>query len=114
MVTFNNEEHISQIIFRKSAITFCPIADGYNHNHFTISIRPDNILLDYQDIDKYFNTLEGKPLTIEAVTGQVFRYLWDNYSPKYLQVCNDAESNLHMNVQVIKEETKVVSKTLNE
>lgn len=102
MSQFINEQGITQIQFDKNIIMYCPMGEGHYLAKIKVEFAPNDIIMDYLDIDKFFKKLEGQKLIIENTVNEVFMELL-KYEPIRLKVTVTAESNVHLPVTVIKE-----------
>lgn len=103
MTTIENRPGITKIEFTKKISMFCPLGNDYYTADITVTFVPDNIIMDYCDVDKFLNEMGGEHLIIEDAVSKIYTHISDNYKPAKLKVVIDAQSNVHFPVKVEKE-----------
>ena len=98
-----NKEKVTKYEFRKSITAFCPLGDRGYLASITAEVYPDDVIADFIDIDKAILDLEGKPLTGEAMAGEVYKILKDTYKTDKIRVAVDGYTNAHLSVIIHKD-----------
>lgn len=97
-----NTYGISEISFTKEVTAYCPIGQDYYRAEITVSLEPNEYLMDYCKADKFIQGLYNKPVIIEALIEEVFKYFKGYAEEGSLEVEVYAESDTHFPVTVIK------------
>jgi hypothetical protein len=101
MAMFQNAQGITRIAFQARTHNFCPIGKAHYTNTLTVEMVPNNVIPDYDEVEKDMKALDGENLIIEDVVEKVFENLIQ-YGPKKLTVASKAEGNGHFPVIVEK------------
>lgn len=102
MARFKNKQGITSITGRKRISLYCPLGKDYYTADIDVSLVPDNVIMDYCELDTYLNNQSGLSLIIEDLIDKVYNHLQDEYKPKSLTVNVKAYSNTHLPVEVSK------------
>lgn len=99
-----NTQKIKKIIMKPTAITKCEIGQDWYQNCFEIVFIPNESYPDYMQVEAWImQNIDGKELNIEDAVNNIYRYLYDVYSPKELHVIDKVVGNkVHFDVIVEK------------
>lgn len=102
MNKIENVDSIDRIEFSKNITLYCPLGYGYYLAKVSVDITPDEILMDYLDIEEFFKSMEGQEFIIEEAVAKIHDFLKTHYRPLAVIVKVTAESNVHFPVTVTK------------
>lgn len=101
MRTYENKG-INEMYFTVPVTPFCPLGPNYYRALVEVSIELKDTIVDFLDLEDYFKKeLNGKSLTTEDLTIEVFNKLNEVYKPMHLKVTS--HSNSHFDLSVTKE-----------
>jgi hypothetical protein len=101
MRTYENKG-VNELNFTVPVTAFCPLGPNYYRAMVDVKIELGDKIVDFLDLEDYFKKeLNGKPLTTEDLTIEIFNKLNDTYNPKHLRVAS--HSNSHFELEVVKE-----------
>jgi hypothetical protein len=101
MARFQNTQGITRIAFQARTHNFCPIGKAHYTNTLAVEMVPNDIIPDYDEVEKDIKALDGESLIIEDAVAKVFDNL-KQYGPKELTVTSQAEGNGHFPVIIEK------------
>lgn len=105
MSKFKHTQGISEVEFSKTITVFCPLGNDYYTANINVVFAPDEWMMDYIDVDKFIQSIQGERLIIEDVVDKIHTHLTDTYKPKYVTVKLYAENAAHFPVVVTKKTT---------
>ena len=101
MRTYENKG-VNKMSFSVPVTPFCPLGPNYYRAQVDVEIELNNIIVDFLDLEDYFKKeLNGKSLTTEDLTIEVFNTLDEIYKPMHLKVTS--HSNSHFDLGITKE-----------
>lgn len=81
---------------------FCPLGPNYYRAEVDIEMELNKVIVDFIDLENYFKKeLNGKDLTTEELTVEIFNTLDEIYKPIHLKVTS--HSNSHFELSITKE-----------
>ena len=101
MASFYNEQGISRIKMFGKVHCFCPLGGDWYDADIDVELSPADTIMDYCDVDKFFDSLNGDNLIIEDVVSRVFNYFCVYY-PSDLSVTAKVDNGAHLPVEVTK------------
>ncbi len=101
MRTYENNG-VDKLEFSVPVTAFCPLGPNYYRAQVDVIIELGDLVVDFLDLEDYFKKeLNGKHLTTEDLTIEVFNKLNEVYKPMHLKVTS--HSNSHFELAVTKE-----------
>lgn len=101
MASFENKQRITEIELHASVRSFCPMGNDWYDADVTIWFTPGKVIMDYCDIDRFFEAINNGELIIEDVVCQVFNHFM-TYDPLNLKVEAFVQNATHLPVKVTK------------
>ena len=94
-------DHESEFVYTKFKCV-CPVTGLEDRGVVKIRYKPRDRLLEYESLDRYFRSFEGKRMHHEAVACKVYRDLLNLLNPEWLEVTVEFEerSNVRAVVRV--------------
>lgn len=82
-----NEQRITKITMKLTAITKCKIGQDWYEHRLDICFVPDDCYPDYMEEKKWImDNIDGKELNIEEVVDIIYKHLSNEYAPKELHI----------------------------
>jgi len=101
MRTYENKG-VDRLEFSIPVTAFCPLGPNYYRARVSVEIELGTVIVDFLDLEAYFKTeLNGKKLTTEELTIEIFNTLNEVYKPIHLKVTSNSDS--HFDLKVTKE-----------
>lgn len=101
MRTYENKG-VNKIIFSVPVTVFCPLGPNYYRAQVDVEMELGSVIVDFLDLEDYFKKeLNGKHLTTEDLTIEIFNTLDEIYNPIHLKVTS--HSNSHFDLAIVKE-----------
>lgn len=101
MRTYENKG-VNRLDFTVPVTPFCPLGPNYYRAQVTVNMELGDVIVDFLDLEDYFKKeLNGKHLTTEDLTIEVFNKLDEVYKPMHLKVTS--HSNSHFELDITKE-----------
>lgn len=84
---YANNEGITETTFEKKVTVYCPLGENMTTFVVNVVISLGETYCDMLDVEQYLTKeLNGKELTQEGTTAEVFGTFKHNYEPKHLRV----------------------------
>ena len=101
MRTYENKG-VNKMSFSVPVTPFCPLGPNYYRAQVDVELELNEVIVDFLDLEDYFKKeLNGKKLTTEDLTIEVFNTLDKLYKPMHLKVTS--HSNSHFELEITKE-----------
>lgn len=98
-----NTYGIYSIVYKPTAICFCPLGQDYYRNRFEVVIEPNKFIPDYCELDKWIEeNINGETLIIEEAVAKLHEYIEKQYKPLWLNVTSHVARGRHSEVIVSK------------
>lgn len=101
MGSFENKQGITEIEMTGKAHCFCPLGNDWYDAEVKVLLTPTDTIMDYCDVDTFFESLNGGELIIEDVVNRTFNY-FSAYKPEQLRVTANVDNARHLPVSVTK------------
>lgn len=101
MRTYENKG-VNELNFTVPVTVYCPLGPNYYRAEVEVKMELGEVIVDFLDLEDYFKKeLNGKHLTTEDLTIEIFNTLDEIYKPKHLRVAS--HSNSHFELEIVKE-----------
>lgn len=99
-----NNEKITKITMKPTAITKCRIGQDWYKNHLEVEFYPGKSYPDYMQVETWImDNIDGAELNIEEVVDMLYDYFKETYKPQKLTVRDYVTGNkVHFDVVVEK------------
>lgn len=101
MPAFENKQKIYSIVMEGRCRCFCPLGQDWYDAEVEVSFIPDKTIMDYCDVDKMFEALNGQELIIEDVVSKVCQW-FEQFEPHDTCVKAVVKNATHLPVTVVK------------
>ena len=101
MASFKNVQGITVIELFGKTHNFCPMGNDWYDADVKVIFEPSDTIMDYCDVDKFFESINNADLIIEDVVSQTFDY-FNTYEPESLTVTAKVDNATHLPVVVTK------------
>jgi len=92
-------DHVSEFVYTKFKC-ICPVTGLEDRGVIKIRYKPKDRLLEYESLDRYFKSFEGKKLHHEAVVCKIYRDLSNVLNPEWLEVIAEFEERSNVKAVV--------------
>jgi len=103
LAKFPHTQGIKSVAFDKTITVYCPLGNDFYTAQLLVEFHPNEWMMDYIDVDRFIQTMQGRNLIIEDVVKELHDHLTTEYSPYYVKVTCYATNAAHFPVTVIKE-----------
>lgn len=101
MPSFKNTQGITCIRLFRNTHNFCPMGNDWYTARVEVVFYPNDVVMDYCEVDDFFKGLDGQSLIIEDVVSAAFDY-FNGFNPHDLCVEAKVDDATHLPVEVIK------------
>lgn len=102
MVAFENKQGIKSIELFGKVRCFCPMGQDWYDADVEVCFYPTDTIMDYCDVDKFFEGMNNAERIIEDVVAETFAY-FEAYRPELLSVEATVKNATHLPVKVYKD-----------
>ncbi|MDI3502501.1 MAG: 7-cyano-7-deazaguanine reductase [Archaeoglobi archaeon] len=94
-------EHEAEFIYENFGC-ICPVTGREDRARITIRYVPDEWLIEYESLDRYFRSFQNREIHHEAVVSEIFSEISKRISPRYLEVAGEFEERSGVRARIIK------------